>query len=224
MSEYGETELVEDWADGQEGQQEQEQEQEAWPQAEEAQPHEAWPEQQEQAAWPEQQEHAAWPDAQEHQQAWPDAQAQQWTGGPDQQLADEGDASTLYAAYGAQSPGIPAQSTSIKVEFASEPMVNGTQMEFKVRNEGWISIEQFTVIGEYTVQDASGKVVYGPIELTNTVEIDSMRKYEVSVDIENIPYPIAALPDGDYTAKIALVPAARRSLKFKKHIGRVAPR
>jgi hypothetical protein len=67
-------------------------------------------------------------------------------------------------------------------------------------------------------------VVHGPIEIKNTVEIESMRKHEVSQDIENVPGPVTPLPDGDYTVRIELVPAARRSMKFKKNKGKVEPR
>jgi peptidoglycan hydrolase-like protein with peptidoglycan-binding domain len=172
-----------------------------------------------------------WPDG----QAWPQEDAEQaWTAQAAMQPGSNGgsggaDADNLQLAYAAQFRGAAAQHGSTpKVEFAAGPAgvprVNGSQMEFKVRNEGWISIEAMTELGSYTIVDAAGTVVHGPVTIKNTIEIEAGHRYEVSHDIENIPSPIDALRDGDYTVKIELVAGARRSMKFKKHMGKALPR
>jgi hypothetical protein len=140
----------------------------------------------------------------------------------------------MYASYapddedgtggGGGGGAIEADSRAKKIEFASEPRINDTQMEFKVRNEGWTTLEAMTEIGSYKIEDASGKVVWGPVNFRNSIPIESTRTYPVSLDIKNVPGPVEPLPDGDYTARIEVGEAARRSLKFKKKMGELLPR
>jgi peptidoglycan hydrolase-like protein with peptidoglycan-binding domain len=208
---YGEAAPVEQWPDGQD---------QAWP----GEGDRAWTGDQVQAPIGEQDHHV---------QTWAEDQEQAWSGQPgsDTGLMDGSggvDADTMHTASAAQYPGAPAQRGSTpKVEFATGaagvPSVNGSQMEFKVRNEGWINIEPMTKLGSYTVHDAGGTVVHGPVSIKNTIEIEQGHTYLVSHDIENIPGVVGALRDGDYTVKIELVAGARRSMKFKKHMGKVLP-
>jgi peptidoglycan hydrolase-like protein with peptidoglycan-binding domain len=180
-------------------------------------------------------------------QAWAGDQAQAWAGEPDpsvpawtegqeqawQPTGGEGPtgvdslalgADTLYAAP-AKTPGRSTQRSSTpEVFFRRDPVVNGSQMELKLRNEGTTSIEPMTHVGSYTIEDAGGNVVHGPVSIENITEVEWGKAFEVSHDIENIPGPMDALRDGDYTATITLVTKVSKTLKFKKEMGKVKPR